>query len=306
LVIRGGAIGDFILTLPAIRLLREGLPNPHLEVLGYPGTTSLAVLAGLADGTRSIEHGALAPFFAPGSTLDPALKEYLASFQLVVSYLHDQDGHFAANLERAGVKNLLQGTHRMDETGDAPAAAQLAKPLEQLALYLEQPWVSLGLPRGSTAPPTIAIHPGSGSPRKNWGYERWMELASLLGAERYLVISGEAERGTIGDLIAGFTARGLNFRHLDCAPLPDVARELAGCRFFAGHDSGISHLAAACDLPCVILFGQTKPEIWAPRNPGVTVVRAPGGQMASLTPAALAEVIRGQLEASPAGGSNPP
>jgi len=65
LVIRGGAIGDFILTLPAIRLLREGLPNPHLEVLGYPGIASLATAAGFADAVRSIEHGAMAPFSRP-------------------------------------------------------------------------------------------------------------------------------------------------------------------------------------------------------------------------------------------------
>ena len=98
LVIRGGAIGDFILTLPAVRLLREGLPNPHIEILGYPGIASLATLAGLAEDVRSIEHGSLAPFFAPGTKLDPGLVEYFSSFQLVISYLHDQDGHFAKNL----------------------------------------------------------------------------------------------------------------------------------------------------------------------------------------------------------------
>jgi heptosyltransferase-3 len=40
LVIRGGAIGDFILTLPAMRLLREMIPNCHLEVMGYLSISS--------------------------------------------------------------------------------------------------------------------------------------------------------------------------------------------------------------------------------------------------------------------------
>jgi len=35
LVIRGGAIGDFILTLPALKALRDAYPNTHLEILGY-------------------------------------------------------------------------------------------------------------------------------------------------------------------------------------------------------------------------------------------------------------------------------
>jgi heptosyltransferase-2 len=34
LVIRGGAIGDFILTLPAIAAMRSQFPQAHLEVLG--------------------------------------------------------------------------------------------------------------------------------------------------------------------------------------------------------------------------------------------------------------------------------
>jgi ADP-heptose:LPS heptosyltransferase len=291
LVIRGGAIGDFILTLPAIRLLLEGLPNPHIEILGYPGITSVAILGGLAEGARSIEHASLAPFFCPGANLDPTLAAYLASFPLVVSYLHDQDGHFGANLERAGVRNLIRGSHRMDESGEIPAAVQLAKPLDELALYLEQPWISLGLQRPTPPSSVVAIHPGSGSPRKNWGYERWAEFASRLGAASYLVVSGEAERDTIQDLLSDLDRRDIRFEHLACAPLPTVAQALTTCCGFVGHDSGISHLAAACDLPCFVLFGQTKPEIWAPQNPGVTVIRAPGGQLASLSPAAVADAV---------------
>ena len=42
LVIRGGAIGDFILTLPAIRLLRENFPDAHIEILGYEHIIALA------------------------------------------------------------------------------------------------------------------------------------------------------------------------------------------------------------------------------------------------------------------------
>jgi len=45
------------------------------------------------------------------------------------------------------------------------------------------------------------------------------------------------------------------------------------CRLFLGHDSGISHLAAACGVPCVLLFGPTDPATWAPPGPHVHVVR---------------------------------
>src|SRR5579859_7359249 len=64
LVIRGGAIGDFILTLPAIAALRRQFPQAHLEVLGYPHIVQLARAGGLVDKISSIEARALAGFFA--------------------------------------------------------------------------------------------------------------------------------------------------------------------------------------------------------------------------------------------------
>src|SRR4029079_13859228 len=79
LVIRGGAIGDFILTLPAIRLLRENFPEARLEILGYEHIVALAEGRFYAEATHSIEYGALAGFFIPGSDLAADLQEYFAS-----------------------------------------------------------------------------------------------------------------------------------------------------------------------------------------------------------------------------------
>ena len=82
LVIRGGAIGDFILTLPVLSALREAFPDTHLEVLGYPRLAELATSAGIIDGFRSIEARALAGFFARKGTLDPELTKYFESFSV--------------------------------------------------------------------------------------------------------------------------------------------------------------------------------------------------------------------------------
>ncbi len=133
LVIRGGAIGDFILTLPAIRLLRENFPDARLEILGYEHIVELARERFYADATRSIEYGPMAGFFVPNSTLAPDLVEYFASFQQVISYLYDPDLFFENNLRRAGMKNFLAAYARLDDS--AHAAQQLARPLEKLALF---------------------------------------------------------------------------------------------------------------------------------------------------------------------------
>jgi ADP-heptose:LPS heptosyltransferase len=61
------------------------------------------------------------------------------------------------------------------------------------------------------------------------------------------------------------------------SPLPELAGRLAECAAFLGHDSGISHLAAAVGLPGVVLWGDSTECIWRPPSPQVTVVRDPAG-----------------------------
>ena len=69
LVIRGGAIGDFILTLPAVKLLRDNFPNAHIEILGYKHIIALAENRFYANATRSIVYAPLSRFFARDAEL---------------------------------------------------------------------------------------------------------------------------------------------------------------------------------------------------------------------------------------------
>ena len=312
LFIRGGAIGDFILTMPAIQLVRETLPETRVEVLGYDTITSLAKSASLVDATRSIEHGPMAGFFVPKGELDKELMDYFGSFSVVISYLYDSDGFFRDNVERCEVDTFIQAPHRIDESlEDQSAAMQLAKPLESLALYLEKPFVELPTDFGddaeavlseqkdSEARPRIALHPGSGSPRKNWSLEGWGEVAEKLqqkypGVE-FVIISGEAEERSIGDCLSLFDKAKINYRHLEHLNLPTLASVLQQCDLFLGHDSGISHLAAACGLPTVLLFGPTDPKIWAPQNPGVNTIAAAEGDLSRVEAAEVVEMAAGML-----------
>ena len=293
LVIRGGAIGDFILTLPAVGLLRENFPNAHLEIMGYRHIVALAEGRWYANATRSIEYGAMARFFIPGSDLAPDLVEYFTSFHQVISYLYDPDGFFTANLGRAGVKNLLQAWVPIDDSRHA--AWQLAQPLEQMALYLEQHAAAVHLTDAdhaaaaavlgsATERPLIAIHAGSGSLKKNWPIERWEELGRRILAhplEPTLVLAGgEADIQPLAQLSQAW--RGLPVVLARDLPLPQLGAIIARTRLFLGHDSGISHLAAAVGARCVLLFGPTDPAVWAPANPRVTVLQAPGGDLRQL------------------------
>ena len=140
----------------------------------------------------------------------------------------------------------------------------------------------------------IAIHPGSGSPQKNWPLERWLELATWLRSHHHaelLIITGEAECSTTR---LAFATLGAAAHQL---PLETLICEFSTCRLFLGHDSGISHLAAACSVPSLLFFGPTDPAIWAPPAPHVHWLQS-SSSVASISLASAQTGIRSLLGAA--------
>jgi heptosyltransferase-3 len=309
LVIRGGAIGDFILTLPGLRTLREACPNAHIDILGYRHIAALAENRFYAQAVRSIEYGPLSGFFAKNSELPAELADYFASFDLIISYLYDPDGIFESNLRRCGVENLLSGSAKIVET-DGHAARQLAGPIEELGIRVVDLTEKIFLCEEdrqfgreflqTPSQPIIAIHPGSGSKEKNWPLQNWIDLFSTEHShikKRYslIVVSGEADKEQTARL--EHIWKGQEVRFAKNLPLPRLAAVLEHS-IFIGHDSGISHLAAAAGANCILLFGPTDPNVWAPRNEKVEVLRAPTGKVNDLEIAAVQTALTKALRAS--------
>lgn len=285
LVIRGGAIGDFILTLPAISALRENFPETHLEVLGYPRVAELALAAGLVDAFRSIEARPLARFFARRAELDKEWSDYFESFNLVISYLYDPDEIFKSNVGRCTKAQFIQAQHRPHETEGLHATSVFLKPLEQLAIFDPDPIPKLArIATTSTETlrpgPWLAVHPGSGSEKKNWPEQNWLELLRSIDTANILLIGGEAEGERLIRLQRALPAP--KIRLAQNIPLATLAGLLAQCRHFIGHDSGITHLAAAVGLPVLSLWGPSRSEIWRPLGSKVNLLHAPGGEINSL------------------------
>ena len=277
LVIRGGAIGDFVLTLPVLAALRAQFPSIHLEVLGYAHIAQLALAGGLADAVRSIEARALAPFFARGGSLDDEMRDYFSTFALIISFLYDPDGIFQENVARCTRAHFVQGPHRPEESAGVHATEVFLKPLERLAIFDADPTPRLSVITGGVETRDgIALHPGSGSPLKNWPEGRWAELVRQLSegmSERLLLIGGEAEGGRAQRLAACATPGRCKVEIAENLPLAELAVQLSRCRFFIGHDSGITHLAAAVGLPGLVLWGPSVPDVWRPRSERMHVFR---------------------------------
>src|SRR3984893_9714924 len=199
LVIRGGAIGDFILTLPALNALRDAYPEARIEILGYKHIAALAENRFYAQAVRSIEHGPLSSFFAKDSKLPDELVSYFASFDLILSYLYDPDRIFENNLRRCDAREIMRGPAKIES--HSHATRQLAKPLEELEISITNFAPKIFPSAGdrqfareflkSCAPPLIALHPGSGSEKKNWPLNNWIDLGNDLPAP-LIVVFGEA------------------------------------------------------------------------------------------------------------------
>ena len=296
LVIRGGAIGDFILTLPAIAAIRRQFPEAHLEVLGYPHIIQLAQAGGLVDRVQSIEARALAGFFARHGSLAPELADYFSDFDVIVSYLYDPDDIFRTNIGRCSTAQFLVGPYRPNERERLHATRVYLQPLERLAIFEADhlPRLKIGTPEEKCDKPrTVVLHPGSGSEKKNWPEEKWADLLQHLVSStdfHLLLVGGEAEGERLQRLAAALPPA--RTRVAQSLPLAELACLLQECEVFVGHDSGISHLAAAVGLPGIVLWGNSVEAVWRPPHEEITVLKNPGGIQMITVEEVLAQLKR--------------
>lgn len=297
LVIRGGAIGDFILTLPVFAALREQFPQTHLEVLGYSHIAGLARAGGHVDAVRSIEARPMAGFFARRGDLKAELSLYFGSFSIIISYLYDPDEIFKTNVARCSKAQFIVGPHRPDESERTHATEVFLKPLERLAIF--QPKAEPELKLGALAPAAMlppgrwfAVHPGSGSEKKNWAESNWGELLGLVIQKtdwQLLLLGGEAEGERLNRLAAKLPKN--RFQVLQSLPLIQLGTALQQCRGFIGHDSGITHLASAAGVSNLVLWGESVEEIWRPRSAKTTILREARGLKALTTARVFEEAV---------------
>ena len=290
LVIRGGAIGDFILTLPVLAALRNHFPRADIEVLGYPRVASLALTGGLAKAVHAIESPGLASFFARDGSFDLEWREFFGQFAIVISYLFDPDGIFETNVKSCGPRQFIAAQHRPDETKSIHASDVFLKPLEQLAIFDGDPVARLELPGLAKQENLLALHPGSGSEHKNWPEQNWRKLVAYLldhSPLNLLLVGGEAEGAQLQRLAKDLLAERVELaQHV---PLNELAPRLAKCSGYIGHDSGVTHLASALGLPTLVLWAKSDEKIWRPLGEKVCVLN----QHSDLAELTLETVVEG-------------
>ena len=283
LVLRGGALGDFLVTIPALRLLRERWPGARIELVGNRSAAELALRDGLIAAAHSQHEARWAPLHGDAALARP-LADWLGGFDLVVSWWPDPDCVLASHFPVRAGQQFVAGQGKPTK---APAGRHYCTTLERLGIPPRVPPAMLefarDMPRDAARGLRVAIHPGSSSPRRNWPLERWLEVCRRLrGAGREVfVVCGEVEEGIAWRFEGEATVKaGL--------PLVDLALLLGRCETYAGHDTGVTHLAAAAGCRVTALFGPSDPAIWAP--PGARVLRR-GDDVAGISVAEVCEAI---------------
>jgi ADP-heptose:LPS heptosyltransferase len=284
LIIHAGGIGDLLLALPAMRIFRQAFPHSILEFLGRPERLALISSDLQASSIYSIDQGGMAYFYLEGVTLPPGLFTFFSSFRAVLIFGKAGGEILADHLRRIRVSRVIFIPSFPPEDLRVPVSDYLVKFLKDAGIGGERIFSPLRLPDKSLAAGRdfwaehelkegdriIAIHPGSGSPAKNWAPKNFARVADW-ACERFkvLLVVGPAEDEVEEVKRAMKKANPIIADHLSLVQLAGV---LKSCTAYVGNDSGITHLAATLGVPTLAIFGPTDPVVWSPKGSQVKVI----------------------------------
>lgn len=284
LVIRRGAIGDTIVTLPALGILRENYPDARIEVIGNREYWEIAHNRYYINAVSSGETWLTHELYSRDGRPSKEVADYFSSFDLILAYINDPEGIVSGNLRKIGAKSVLicppfprgDNEHAADYTALILREINLDVNLPLFPkVYLSREdldFSSQFLSHFMEYQPLVAIHPRTFGP-KGWAIEkfinvgRWIE--DILNGKP-IWIMGPAEEENIKLIRSNFPSSPV----LQLYSLPKVAAVLSLSHLYFGCDTGISHLAAAVGARVLTLFGPTNPQVWCPRGKKVLIIKA--------------------------------
>lgn len=295
LVIKLGALGDFVLALAAMKKIREAHPRAKITLLTTPPFEALAKLSPYFN---SVETDGRPSDFGDLTALLGRLRKARYDrvydlqtnsrtnwyFQALRPFPPQWSGIAAGcSLPQRGkaryhMHTLERQADQLKQAGiwpDAPTepGGAPAPDLSWILRRIKEPRPVAGAP----APrPYVLLVPGGSAhrPEKRWPVESYAQLAALLKARGLdIVIIGGPQESAMARQIqkAVGQARDLTGR-TDFAQLAVLGAKAA---LAVGNDTGPTHLLAAAGAPTIALFSDASdPELCGPRG-HVAVIRSP-------------------------------
>ncbi len=276
-----GAIGDLILSVPALLTIKKAYPGRGLELLGFPAI--LALIENMADRIVSIDSVRLSALYGECEDIPPGLRSFLEGFERIFLFSARDTGRFIENMQRCNpatlpVRTFPEGPQHVTDfqLAQLEAAGYMpADPVPRVTVLPENYTRAEKYLRNRTSGGRlIAVHPGSGGKKKNWPVALLASLLHQVHAETgagLLLIQGPADQDQVNDLVSEISE--LPYKKVDNADLPLVATLISRCALFIGNDSGMSHVAAALGVSTIVVFGPTDPAVWGPRGESVSILR---------------------------------
>ena len=277
-VVRLRSLGDCVLTIPAIQVLKQSRPDLRIAIVVENR------FAPIFEGNDSIEE-ILPPAIPPLRSWRPQLCLNLhggsrsaaltaaSGAQFRAGFAHFRFAH-TYNVRIPRAQEVL-GVDRVVHTAEHLASAMFFLG----ARRIEIPRAHLHADRRSGAKPYAVIHPIASSPNKTWSADRFLAVAAKLEIEPVFIGGPE-------DDLSAFDA----YRTLAGAPLAEIKDLLANATLFLGNDSGPAHMAAAFGLPVVVIFGASNVDVWRPWKTPAEALNSPDG-IASISTGQVLEAL---------------
>lgn len=318
LAVHPGALGDVLLAIPALRLLRAVGPEHEVVLAAQPHIGALLQALGEVDASVRFDALRLDALFAEDAptSVSPVLRDV----ERVVCWYGARDPDFVRRLrdlvpdavvapsvpETGTVWEHLVATARQTRldvplvdpgvlADGAPSVAvaesERARPPRSCAPVAIAPALVVegrrALERAGWdgAAPLVVVHPGASGPRKQRPVDDFVDpLDTLPGRFAIVVHEGPTDAEAARALI---TRRHRPVIHLANPSLPALAGALVHAAAYLGNDSGISQLAAAIGVPSIVLFRHDLLR-WVPWATGVETIVVRAGEPAESEAAAAA------------------
>lgn len=295
LVIDFGQLGDVVLSLPALRAIRERFPHaritvavgkpgaPVVELSGYSDATMAVDRVGMRDGSKALALLGIARFLKQvrQAKFDFVIDLHSLSETNLLGFLSGASHRLYAR--RPGrsldylsnfrpqppIEDTSASKHAIDRyldvliplgIKDAPRFPRLRTRVEDDAA-IEQ---MLLKEKANRETMLVGLFPGAGHPGRRWPLERFTELADMLirnDGVRIIVFAGPEERGEVREMRAAFPRSTIFFDRLT---IPQLAAALVRLSAFVTNDTGPMHVATAVGTAVVALLDRPTPNSFVP------------------------------------------
>ena len=286
-----GLLGDFIVCLRSIEMLRNAFPDANII---YVGNEIFARLG--ADGFHINEivrvDADLENYYLQPDYHSAKWDDLFTDANLLINHKMDPDGIFIENMKIRGFLHLTIPVKIFELTtvdkillhGDVQNQAnsayeQVAELLLNISITTDNWCPTLKLPetvqqkaaqltkrlRINDVCKIIAFHPGASSPQKCMSVANWCEVFENIMNynDQIIVVSGPAEEKFLPALMKALSKFKTTLIHNEGLVLASAIIEK--CDLFLGHDTGFAHIAAALHIPSILVFGpHSDPKVWAP------------------------------------------